>query len=230
MNAGDAIALGMARALPAVWVAPPLGAISLPARFVAAAALTAVAWPALVAAEGGGAHLPGEVMAGLALGLVASVPFRAAEAAGATLSLASTKHGGALGDAFGLFALALFAVVGGPLHVAAAWGQSYLILPPGGALPGGLRVAVETGGLIIATAISLALPALGALLLAELLGALLLKAQPALIGNGGGGLRLAVTLVALLAGITAMVTVLAGVGLGTLGPLLERAARHLATP
>ncbi len=229
MNAGDAIALGMARALPAVWVAPPLGAISLPARFAVAGALTAVAWPALVAAPSL-ASLPTEVMAGLALGLVASVPFRAAEAAGATLSAAASKRPGALGDVLGLFALALFAVVGGPLQLARAWAESYLVLPVGRALPGGLRVVTEAGGRLIGTAIALALPALGALLLAEILGGLLARAQPQVKSIGGGGLRLMVTLVAVAAGVGAIVVVLAGAGLGALGPALRDAARRMAAP
>jgi flagellar biosynthetic protein FliR len=224
-----ALILGMGRALPAVLWAP----LPWAARLILAAILTGVAWPALVAAPSL-ASLPTEVMAGLALGLVASVPFRAAEAAGATLSgaasagRAASKRPGALSDAFGLFALALFAATGGPLMLALVWGESYLALPVGRALTGGLRVASAAGGRLIGVAIALALPALGALLLAELLGGLLVRVQPQVRSIGGGGLRLMVTLVAVAAGVGAMVVVLAGAELGALGPALREAARQLA--
>jgi flagellar biosynthesis protein FliR len=212
------VLVGMARALPAVWVAAPLG---WPARLVLAALLTAIAWPAL--GDDGG--IASEVMIGLLLGLVASVPFRAARAAGATLGIGRAD---VLGDAFGLFALALFAAIGGPLAVARAWGESYAILPTGSSLPGGIAVLTEAGARLIGTAIALSLPALGALLLAELMAALLMKAQPVLAG--GGGLRLVVTLVAIIAGMSAIITVLASGGLGAIGPAMEDAARRAGSP
>jgi flagellar biosynthesis protein FliR len=198
---------GLARALPAVWLAAPLG---WPARLLLAGLLTAVAWPAL-SPTGNWFH---ELLAGAALGLVASVPFRAAQAAGATLGRAAMGRGDALGDAFGLFALALFAAAGGPTHLARSWAESYVALPAMGT-----ELAIEAGGRLVATSISLALPGLGALLLAELLAGLLGRAQPLLspVGGGGagGGLRLAVALLAIVAGISAIVNVLAGAGLAS---------------
>jgi flagellar biosynthesis protein FliR len=213
--------IGVARALPAVWIAAPLG---WPARLVLAALLTAIAWPAI--GDGG---IVTEGLIGLALGVVASVPFRAAQAAGATLGFGRTN---VLGDAFGLFALALFAAIGGPLMVARAWGQSYALLPTGSAAngSGGIALATEAGAKLIGTAIALSLPALGALLLAELMAALLVKAQPLLLCGGGGPLRLLVTLVAIVTGMSAIITVLASGGLGALGSTLDDAARRLGRP
>ena len=221
MDAGEAALLGMARALPAVWAVPL--AFGWPARVAVAAALTGIAWPALAAAPRG--NVMTEVLAGLAVGLAASVPFRAAEAAGALIGRSAIKREVALGDAFLLFALALFAGLGGPLMVARAWGESYVVLAPGATLTGGVQVATEAGARLIAIAITLALPALGALLLAELLGALLLKAQPVLVG--GAGVRVLVAIVAVAAGMAAIVEVLATGGLGQVGPALLRAAREL---
>jgi type III secretory pathway component EscT len=227
MSAGAAVALGLARALPAAWVAPPLGHVSWPARVMVAGALTAVAWPILNTAQITEGAFFTEALAGLALGLVASVPFRAAEAAGALISRTATRRERPLGDAFGLFTLALFAAVGGPLQMALAWGQSYLVLAPGAALDAG-RVGVEAGAQLIATAIALALPALSALLLAELIGGLIARAQP--LAPGGAALRPAVALVAVAAGVAGLVVLLAGASLGSLGPALEAAARRLTLP
>jgi flagellar biosynthesis protein FliR len=194
--------VGLARALPAVWVAAPLG---WPTKLVLAGLLTAVAWPALSPT----ANLFQELLVGVALGVTASLPFRAAQAAGATLGRAATGRGWAagtsvaqaLGDAMGLLALALFAAAGGPLQMARLWAESYSVMPVAS------KLAVEGGARLIGTAVSLALPGLGALLLAELLGALIVKAQPTL--GGGGALRMAVVLVAIAAGVGAIVTVLA---------------------
>jgi flagellar biosynthesis protein FliR len=117
-------------------------------------------------------------------------------------------RGGALGDAFGLFALALFAVAGGPLMTARAWAESYVTLPVLST-----DLAAEAGARLLGTAVSLALPGLGALLVAELLAGLLLRAQPLL--SGGGGLRLAVALLSVAAGVAAIVGILAGAGLAS---------------
>jgi type III secretory pathway component EscT len=145
-----------------------------------------------------------ELLVGVALGVTASVPFRAAQAAGATLGKASGASG--LGDGMGLFALALFGAAGGPLALARAWGETYVALPVDAT-----RLGVAAGAKLLATAISLALPGLGALLGAELLGGLITRAQPLLAG--GGALRVAVALLAIAAGVGAIVTILAGAGL-----------------
>jgi flagellar biosynthesis protein FliR len=120
-----------------------------------------------------------EVLVGLALGLVAAIPFRALEAAGALQDGARDDGGGPFGEALGLLGLALFAALGGPLAVARALGESYLALPAGTTLgTGGVDVAIEAGARLVVSAAALAAPALAALLLVEIVAALVVRAQP----------------------------------------------------
>lgn len=212
MTAGQAAVAAAARMLPIAIVAPPLGR-GVAARLVAGGLLTALVWPAV---RGAGAPVTPalifrELLVGLTLALVASVPFRAAEAAGALTDHArsGTTPGVArrpLAEAYGLLALALFAALSGPRLMVAALADSYAAFPVGGlpSVEGGLTVATEAAFTLIGSAVALAAPALAALLLAELVAGLAVRAQPALAQAVG------------MASMRTLVTI-AVVGLGLLG-------------
>jgi flagellar biosynthesis protein FliR len=161
------------------------------------------------------------------LALVAALPFAAAEAAGALLDLgvqpwrARRDARGPLADAYLLFALALFAAVDGPRLVATAAGRSYLALPIGH-LPSAAEV-VSVGARLVAVGVTIAAPALAALLLAELGLTLMGRLQPAL-GRAVEAAPLRVLVVALVAA--------AGVysAARALGPTLSLAARLQLLP
>jgi flagellar biosynthetic protein FliR len=175
------VLLGAARVLPVALLGPAFGGRSWIARLLVGGLMVAVVWPAVApaAASAGAVALFHEVLVGLALGLVAAIPFRALEAAGALQDAARTDGGGPFGEAWGLFALALFAALGGPLAVARALGESYLAVPPGAPLgAGGVQVAIEAGVRLVVSAAALAAPALAALLLVEIVAALVVRAQP----------------------------------------------------
>src|SRR5581483_1494739 len=132
---------GAARVGPLVAIAPPLGRSWL-ARAIVGALLVAAMWPAL--AHAGEVQTSGilpqlifrELLVGVTLGVLVAVPFRAAEAAGNLLGVAVARSApgvppaildGArnpLGEAYGLFALALFASLSGPRLIASGLAAS----------------------------------------------------------------------------------------------------------
>ena len=184
MTAAAATVLAAARMAPLALVTPPLGR-AWAARVVLAALLTAAVVPFVMAQPATSwAALPAEVLLGLLLGLVAALPFAAAEAAGALLDVGvqpwQARRGarGPLGEAYVLFALALFAAVDGPRLVATAAGRSYLALPIGH-VPSAAEL-VGVGARLVAVGVALAAPALAALLVAELGLTLVGRVQPSL--------------------------------------------------
>jgi flagellar biosynthetic protein FliR len=184
MTTATALLLGGARMTPIGWVAPPLGGPSRAARLVVAAGLTLLVLPSLRAQpepDPLATALLGEVLVGLLLGLVAALPMRAAEAAGLILDGAAQpwRRRGPLGDAYLLFALALFAAFDGPRMVIVAAAQSYRALPLGHVLDGAaLPSLLAVGARLVGAAVTLAAPALAALLVADVALMLLGRAQP----------------------------------------------------
>ncbi len=188
MTAGAATLLAAARMGPLAVVAAPLGRAWM-ARAIVGALLTATVVPFVMAqpAAAWGA-LPSEIAVGLLLGLVAALPFAAAEAGGALVDAGvhpwrarradAPDNRGPLAEAYFLFALALFAVADGPRLVAVAAGKSYLAWPIGHAPAIGEVVGV--GATLVAAAVGLAAPALAAMVVAELMLALVGRVQPAL--------------------------------------------------
>lgn len=159
------VLVALARIGPLVALTPALG-IGVWPKLIVAAILTAFVAPSLSSGP-----LVRELLVGASLGLTAAVPFRAAEAAGLLVKRAT-------GEGYKLFALAVFAALGGPRLVVAALARSYEAFPVGGAAPGVASVLVAVGQLITAAA-SIAAPALAALLLAELAVGLVHRAEPA---------------------------------------------------
>ncbi|HEX6839482.1 MAG TPA: flagellar biosynthetic protein FliR [Polyangia bacterium] len=184
MTAGGAIALAAARMGPLALVAAPFSR-AWAARAIVGALLVAAVVPAVMAQPAATmAALPTEIVVGLLLGVVAALPFAAAEAAGALSDAgvhpwrARRHERGPLAEAYLLFALALFAVADGPRLVAVAAGRSYAAWPIGHA-PSVAEV-VGVGATLVATAVAVAAPALAAMVVAELVLALVGRVQPAL--------------------------------------------------
>jgi flagellar biosynthetic protein FliR len=161
------VLLALARVGPLVAFTPALGVGVWP-KLIVAAILTAFVAPSLEAA--GGSPLR-ELLVGATLGLTAAVPFRAAEAAGLLVKRQT-------GEAYKLFALALFGALGGPRLVVAALARSYAAFPVAGAAPG-VEIAIGAGAQLVIAAASIAAPALAAILLVELGIGLVHRAQPA---------------------------------------------------
>jgi flagellar biosynthetic protein FliR len=184
VTAGAAVVAAAARMGPLALVATPFGR-AWGARAVVAALLTAMVVPAVMA-QTGEASLPVEILVGLLLGIVAALPFAAAEAAGALVGVGvhpwrsrdRDRDRGALAEAFGLFAMALFAVADGPRLVAVAAGRSYGAWPIGKLPSVGEIVGVGAGMVVVA--VNLAAPALAAMVVAELVLVLVGRAQPAI--------------------------------------------------
>jgi type III secretory pathway component EscT len=185
---GAATVMAAARMGPLALVAAPFGR-AWAARAIVGALLVAAVVP-FVAAQPAATMtaLPTELVVGLLFGVVATLPFAAAEAAGALADAGvhpwrarradASDHRGPLADAYLLFALALFAVADGPRLVAVAAGRSYLAWPIGH-VPS-LAEVVGVGAQLVATAVALAAPALAAMVVAELVLALVGRVQPAL--------------------------------------------------
>ena len=176
--------LATARIAPLALVASPLGRAWL-ARAIVGALLVALVVPFVMAQPAASlASLPSELVLGLALGLVATLPFAAAEAAGGLLDggvqpwRARRLGRGPLAEAYGLFALALFAVADGPRLVVSAAGASYVAWPIGHTLSSPELISV--GARLVTTGVAVAAPALAAMLVAELALLLAGRVQPAL--------------------------------------------------
>jgi flagellar biosynthesis protein FliR len=222
--------VGVARVLPLVLLAPPLGGRSWLQRALVAALLVGVAWPALGHPPPPGALAPTlarEVAVGLLLGLLVAVPFRAAEAAGALVddAVALAVPGAprdrrrVFGEGYGLFALALFATLDGPRLAAAGVLESYRAFPVGSvpSATAGARLTVGAGAQLVASAAAIAAPALTALLLTDLFSGLIVRAQPAATQLiGAPALRLIAVVLVLAIGAAAATSAITG------GGLLER--------
>jgi type III secretion protein T len=181
---GAATVLAAARMGPLALVAAPFGR-AWAARAIVGVLLVAAVVPSLLAQPAATMNaLPSELLVGLLLGLIAALPFAAAEAAGALVDAgvhpwrARRGERGPLAEAYLLFALALFAVADGPRLVAVAAGRSYVAWPIGRA-PSTVEI-VGVGAQLVTTAVTLAAPALGAMIVAELALALVGRVQPAL--------------------------------------------------
>lgn len=230
MTLGAATLLSTARMAPLALVAAPFGRLWA-ARAIVGALLVAAVLPAVAAQPAAAGALPSEIVVGLLLGLVAALPFAAAEAAGALVDagvhpwrarrLDATGGRGPMADAYALFALALFAAADGPRLVAVAAGKSYAAWPIGHAPSTNEIVAV--GARLVATAVSLAAPALAAMVVAELALLLVGRVQPAL-----GRAVDAAPLRALAVLLTAAAAVYAGAH--ALGPSLTAAAHLQVAP
>jgi type III secretion protein T len=165
-------------------VAAPFGR-AWAARAIVGALLVAVVVPSVLAQPATAmSALPSEIVVGLLLGLIAALPFAAAEAAGALVDggvhpwRARRGERGPLAEAYLLFALALFAAADGPRLVAVAAGKSYVAWPVA-STPSPSQI-IGVGAQLVTTAVTLAAPALGAMIVAELLLALVGRVQPAL--------------------------------------------------
>lgn len=231
MTAGAATVLAAARMGPLAMMAAPLGR-AWTARAIVGALMTAAVVPFVMAqpAAAWGA-LPSEILVGLVLGLVATLPFAAAEAAGALVDTGvhpwrarradASAARGPMADAYFLFALALFAAADGPRLVAVAAGRSYLSWPIGHAAAIGDVVGI--GASLVAAAIGVAAPALAAMVVAELVLALVGRVQPAL-----GRAVDAAPLRALAVLLVAAAAVYAGAR--ALGPAMSAAAHLQVAP
>lgn len=234
---GWAVAVTLARVAPAIVVALAAARVGL-GRSAALAlavlvALALAAWGeasvAVIAATLARGSLVDqatvlgrEAAVGLALGLTAAVPLLAAELVGAWLAAAvgeSDGHG-PWQDTTGLIGALAFFALGGHRAVIAALAASYRVLPVGVDAAG----VVEVSATLFASAVALAIPILGAVLIAVLATAAVERV--ALTAAGVVPPALAVRLGAVVA-LAAMVFVLAhGVGRLTAGlPLVLSAGR-----
>ncbi len=188
MTVAAGVLLAAGRAAPVAFLSPALGERARLVRLVMAGVLAFALWPAVVAmplALPLGVAVAHELMVGVALGLVAAVPFAAAQAAGALVDRArgdGRRSGRSFQSAYSLLALALFASLSGPRLVVSGLAQSYVAFPLGGtpSAAGGIEVALTAGGHLVVAAVGLAAPVLAALLLADLVAGLAVRAQPAL--------------------------------------------------
>jgi len=177
--------LAVARVAPVAVIAPPFGfGRSVGLRVAIAGMLVALVAPALPSSAAPSLAWR-ELLVGLALGVIAAVPFAAAQAAGLLVDRARDPDGrGPLGTLFGLLALALFAAMNGPRLLVVALVQSYVAFPVGAELaPGaGAAIALDAGAQLVGAGLTLAAPALAAVVLVELAVGFVARAQPALEG------------------------------------------------
>lgn len=202
-------------------------ALSLAVAPAASGAVSSLPW-ALVAAR--------EVAAGLVLGLFVSLIAGAARAAGALVDEARRAGAadGALGRLQPLLAMALFSSLGGPALLVDGIARGYEALPLGAATgAGGAAATIAAGGVLVTSAVELAAPVLAAMLLAELVVALVARAAPSLarhaaVGDAGVVRELsAVAASALALGATAL---LVAAQIGRLSTTLGGVGRTLGGP
>lgn len=227
-----ALLVAFARTGGFAWLAVPVRPAS--ARLLVGAALALAMAPLAAPPEGAAVALvlAREAAVGLALGLVASVPLRAAELAGLLTDGARRPARGPSGAPLGLLlrwlALALFAAADGPRLWVTALADGYAALPVARPLEGGAAVAIDAVARLIAEAVTLAAPALAALLVADAALGLVTRAAPSLAPTGTGrAARELAALGALAACAGAVAAALSG-GFGALGRELALAARGLA--
>lgn len=186
--------LGAARTIPIAWLVPAFGGANLPAfvRLGLGLCLSLLCLPrtvGFVAPTDGVAFwfllLLREAAVGFTVGFVASCVFRAAEMAGRltdilrganmaeVLSPVSEGRTSPLGDVSLMLVVLLFLEMGGVGQLALALSESYDAVPLGGpkvvaALGGVVQVAVFASARLMISAVSLAAPALVAMLLVDL--------------------------------------------------------------
>ena len=196
--------VAMIRPGAAFLAAPVFGAAFVPVQLRLVIAL-AIGIPALNAvnfvlpAEGlasiaGFMLVGGEVIAGIALGFAVQIGFSAALLAGETVSNAmglglagmvdpaSGQQNPMLGQFLTILATFLFLAIGGHLALAATIVESYRALPPGDAWLSAesIRGLVFFGGVLFAAGLSIALPVGFAIILVQIVMAMLARSAPQL--------------------------------------------------
>lgn len=196
--------VAMIRPGAAFLVAPVFGApyVPLQLRMIVALALGMAALQAspVVLPEGGLVTIAGfmlvlgEVLAGLAIGFAVQIGFAAALLAGETIGNvmglgfagmvdpASGQSSPALGQFLSLLTTFLFLAIGGHLMLAAIIVESYRALPPGDAFMSAESIngLVLFGGELFAAGLAVALPVGFALVIVQLVMAMLARSAPAL--------------------------------------------------
>ena len=235
------LCLRMATAVAAGAV-PLASRVGVRVRVALAIALSVAAWPAARGVEDALAGVPawpfmlaGEAVVGLAMGATAACVLAAAGWAGmilgsvAGLSWADDFTPDAEGDPQGAgmasfaawLALAGFLAIGGHLQVVAGLVDSVRTLPVGTALNGGaqpLEVIVGTlPGVALSLALSLALPALAAVVTFHLATAICLRAVR--FAPGQGILQAVASLVLFVAVVAGAATWIGGFAAGVHAPL-----------
>lgn len=196
--------IAMIRPGAAFVAAPVFGSPQVPVQLRLVVAL-AIGMPALqvanfavpddgIASIAGVLLVTGEVLAGLALGFAVQIGFSAALLAGETIgnamglgfaTMIDPAHGNqstALGTFLSILATFLFLAMGGHLALAATVFESYRALPPGHAWLGAdaVRSLALFGGDVFATGLAVALPFAFALILVQIIMAMLARSAPAL--------------------------------------------------
>lgn len=196
--------VAMIRPGAAFLAAPVFGAAAVPVQLRLVVAL-AIGIPALAAsnfglpAEGlisieGFLLVASEVLVGLALGFSVLIGFSAALIAGETIGNAmglgfasmidpqSGASSSAIAQFLSIIATFLFLAMGGHLALAVTIVESYRALPPGDAwlAADGVRSIALFGSLLFAAGLSIALPVGFAIILVQLVMAMLARSAPAL--------------------------------------------------
>jgi flagellar biosynthetic protein FliR len=196
--------VAMIRPGAAFLAAPVFGAAFVPVQLRLIIAL-AIGIPALTAtnftlpADGlvsidGVLLVAGETMAGVAIGFAVQIGFSAALLAGETISNtmglgfagmmdpASGQQNPMLGQFLTILATFLFLAIGGHLALAATIVESYRALPPGDAwlTAESIRGLVLFGGVLFAAGLSIALPVGFAIILVQVVMAMLARSAPQL--------------------------------------------------
>jgi len=196
--------LAMIRPGAAFIAAPVFGSPQVPVQLRVIVAL-AVGLPATAAVPfvmpaGGIATIAGvtliasEVLAGLALGFAVQIGFSAAMLAGETVSNAmglgfagmvdpqSGQSTPAIGQFLSILATFLFLAMGGHLALVRIVFESYRALPPGQGWLGAdsLRELVDFGGILFSAGLAIALPVAFAVILVQLVMAMLARSAPSL--------------------------------------------------
>jgi flagellar biosynthesis protein FliR len=196
--------VAMIRPGAAFIVAPVFGAAFVPVQLRLIIAL-AIGIPALGAtnftlpAEGlasieGFMLIAGEVVTGLAIGFAVQIGFSAAMVAGeviggamglsfaAMMDPATGQQNPVLGQFLSIVATLLFVAVNGHLALAATIVESYRALPPGNAWLGGdaINGLVLFGGVLFSAGLSIALPVAFAIVIVQIVMAMLARSAPQL--------------------------------------------------
>ncbi|MFS0737583.1 flagellar biosynthetic protein FliR [Sphingomonas sp. 1P06PA] len=196
--------IAMIRPGAAFLAAPIFGAPAVPLQVRLIISL-AIGIPAMAATpfalpEGGIATIAGvmlvagEVLAGLAIGFAVQIGFSAALVAGETIANAmglgfasmidpaTDQSSGAIGQLLTVLGTFLFLAMGGHLLLATIIFESYRALPPGGEMLGAQPIwgLVLFGGQLFAAGLAIALPVGFALILVQLVMAMLARSAPAL--------------------------------------------------
>jgi flagellar biosynthetic protein FliR len=147
-----------------------------------------------IATIAGVALIAGEVLAGLALGFAVQIGYAAAMLAGEVIGSAmglgfagmvdpqNGQSTPALGQLLGILATFLFLAMGGHLALVRIVFESYRAMPPGQGLLGAdaLKGLVDFGGVVFAAGLAIALPVAFAIILVQLVMAMLARTAPAL--------------------------------------------------